>query len=152
MKVEFGEAKPWHCGQLTRTLRPAQSGAFAAIGVSSHRELRARFMESSVKRAWFIDGELAALFGITGPQISTTGIVWLALSEKATRLPKITAIYARRELARMMEARHEVFTLMFPSDAVSMRWVEFLGFEPVGAPNQDGTLLMVRRNLGVKSE
>lgn len=142
------DAKPWHVGQMIRKLRRAQAGALASIGIRSHAELRARFGESSFKRAWTIDGKLAALGGVTGPAISSTGFVWLALSDAVAAYPRQTALTARRQLAEIMETRHEVTTLMVPSDAASMRWVEFLQFEAVSDQPEwvpEGAILMWHR-------
>ena len=140
------EAKLHHCGQLVRKLRAAQAGALATIGAHSHAELRARFGESSFKRSWLIDGELAGMMGVTGSHLSSTGLIWLALAEKATRHGRRTALIARETLAEAMETRHDVYTIMFRSDAASMRWIEFLRFheaktQPDWLP--DGAVLMV---------
>lgn len=123
------EAKLYHCGQLTRKLRAAQSGALASIGIRSHAELRARFGESSFKRSWTIDGKLAAMMGVTGSHLSTTGMIWLALSEDATRHGRRTALIARAQVAEVMETRHKIYSVMFKSDTASMRWIKFLQFE-----------------------
>jgi hypothetical protein len=144
------EAKLHHCGQMIRKLRSAQAGALASIGIRSHAELRARFAESSYKRSWTIDGRLAALGGVTGSHMSSTGFIWLALAEDATRYPRQTALVARSQLAEIMVTRCEVYTVMFPEDAASMRWIEFLRFvkadyQPDWVPA--GAVLMIYRKV-----
>ena len=130
---------------MIRRLRAEQAEALASIGIKSHAELRARFYESSFRRAWLVDGRLTGLGGVTGSHLSTEGLVWLALSHDVMRYPRQTALTARAQLEEIMATRRRVFTLMFPSDAASMRWVEFLGFEQV-AEQPDwvppGTVLM----------
>jgi hypothetical protein len=141
-------AKIWHCGAMIRKLREAQAGALASIGIRSHAELRARFAESSLKLSWEIDGKLSALGGVTGSLLSSTGFIWLALAEEATRYPRQTALTARVQLAEIMKTRHEVFSVMFPSDAASMRWIKFLKFEDAEQQPQwvpAGAVLMVHR-------
>jgi hypothetical protein len=138
----------WHCGQLTRRLRAAQSGALASLGVRSHAELRSRFSESSVKWSWMIDGKLAGMCGVTGSHLSFTGFIWLALAEAATRHPALTARAARSQIAEIMLTRREIYSVMFHSDAASMRWIEFLKFDkaehqPDWIP--DRAILMVHR-------
>lgn len=140
------EAKLWHCGQLTRQLRAAQSGALASIGARSHAELRARFSESSVKWSWMIDGKLAGMCGVTGSHLSFTGFIWLALAEAATRHPALTARAARSQIAEIMLTRREIYSVMFTGDTASMRWIEFLKFteaehQPDWIP--EGAVLMV---------
>lgn len=148
MEFRLAEAKLHHCGQMARRLRSPQAQAMASIGLRSHAELRQRFTESAFKRSWLIDGKLAAIGGVTGSWISSEGLVWLALSEDCARHPRQTALTARAQLAEMLETRSQVFTLMFPSDPVSMRWVKFLGFEAAAGETPDGTILMRRRSDG----
>ena len=97
------------------------------------------------KRSYTIDGRLAGMMGVTGSLLSSTGLIWLALAEEATRYPRGTALLARATVAEIMQTRHEVFTVMFQIDAASMRWIEFLRFYE--ADNQpdwlpDGMVLM----------
>ena len=145
MEFKLADAKLHHCGALARKIRAPQAQGMASIGLRTHAELRLRFAESAYRRAWFIDGRLAALGGVTGPRLSTTGIVWLALSEECAKYPRQTALTARAQLAEILKTREEVFTLMLPGDRVAWRWVEFLGFEGVEQPkNDDGTIWMRR--------
>ena len=142
------EAKLWHCGQLTRRLRGAQSRELASIGIRSHAELRDRYGESSFKQSWTIDGKLAGMCGVTGSHLSFTGLIWLALSDVATRHPALTARAARSQIAEIMLTRREIYSVMFTGDAVSMRWIAFLRFDK--AEHQPdwippGAVLMVHR-------
>ena len=141
----LADAKPYHCGRILRRLRDPQRAAFATLGLDAHRQLRDRFGESSFKRAWLIDGELAGLGGVTGSPLSTTGLIWLALTPDCARFPRQTIETARMMLAHVMATREEVYAVLFVSDAASVRFARFLGFEPVDAPAPDGTLVMVHR-------
>ncbi len=144
-EFELRPARLYHCGRMIRKLRAAQAGALATLGIHLHTELRARFSESSYKESWFIDRKLAALGGVTGSLMSSTGFIWLAVSDDATRYPRQLALMIRTLLARVMETRHEVYTVIFKEDIVSLRWVEFLRFheaktQPDWLP--DGAVLM----------
>ena len=141
----LADAKMHHCGQILRRLRDPQREAFMALGLDAHRQLRDRFGESSFKRAWFIDGGLAGLGGVTGSPLSTTGLIWLALTPDCARFPRQTVETARNMLAHVMATREEVYAMIFTSDPASVRFARFLGFAPVDAPAPDGTLLMVYR-------
>lgn len=137
------EAKLHHCGQIVRRLREPQKEGFAALGLNPHTELRERFGQSSFKRAWLIDGRLAGLGGVTGSLASSTGYVWLALSNECARYPKETSATARRMLDNFLQTRHELFAAVFAKDEVSVRWARFLQFEPIEAA--DGVIFMRRR-------
>jgi hypothetical protein len=124
------EAKPWHCGQMTRLLCPRHAQAAADAGADMHRELRSRFEQSAFRRAWLINGDLAALGGVTGSKISAGGIVWLALAERALYFRVAMVREARKQLTEIMRTKRQLCAAIVAGDDVSMRFAAFLGFEP----------------------
>lgn len=127
-KFEIVDAKPWHCGQMCRLLRVEHHRSLAMIGADVHRELRARFDESSYRKAWLIDGRLAALGGMTGTAMSAHGLIWMALSHDAMRFPLAVVKEARRQIDMMMMVRRELATMILGGDETSRRFAVFLGF------------------------
>lgn len=121
-------ARPYHCGQMVRLLRVEHQAAIARLGLDSHRELRERFEQSSFRRAWLIDGKLAALGGVTGGKISGTGFLWLAISERARKYPVAIVKEARKQLAEVMEIKRELATTILNGDAAARRLAIYLGF------------------------
>lgn len=124
------EAKIWHCGAMARLLRVEHQRVVAKIGFDSHKELRARFESSTFRRAWMIDGRLAALGGVTGTRLSPEGYVWLAFSDAATRHKVEMVKEARRQLAEIGETRHRLVTTILAGDDAAKRFAVFLGFVP----------------------
>lgn len=125
--------KPWHCGQMVRLLRLEQMQVEALLGVDAHATLRQRFDQSpSFRRAWLIDGRLAALGGVTGSLASPDGFVWLAVARFALCYPKAMVRTARAQIAEIMKTRHELHTTLLDGDAASRRFAVFLGFVPLG--------------------
>jgi hypothetical protein len=122
------EARAHFCGQMSRALRLEHQKAIATTGRDTHRELRAVFDASSFTRAWLIDGKLAAIGGVTGPILSPTGYVWLALTEQATRHPVALVKEAMRQLHEIMITKREVATTILGGDNAAKRLAIFLGF------------------------
>lgn len=127
------DAKPWHCGQMARLLRSEHAQAIAMIGIDSHKELREKFAQSSFRRAWLIDGDLAGLGGVTGDALSAAGFVWLALSNKAMKYPIAIVKEAREQLDEIMEVKRELVTTIIDGDESSKRFAAFLGLFPADA-------------------
>jgi hypothetical protein len=125
------EARAHFCGQMARALRHEHKAAVMGLHAHCHRELRARFDRSDWTRAWMVDGRLAALGGVCGSLLSPTGYVWLAFSESALRHPVAIVRETKRQLDEIMITKRELLTLILHEDARSMRFAEFLGFEPV---------------------
>ena len=141
------EARPYHCGAMARALRLEHRKAVAVTGYNAHYELAARFRDSAFRRAWMIDGQLAALGGVTGSMIDPAGQVWLALSHRALRYPVHLVREARRQLAEIMTMKHEIATLALGSDDAALRFALFLGFLPVGSPLRSAQTREGRRML-----
>lgn len=127
------DARPWHCGAMVRLLRIEHQKAIARLGINSHRELRERFDASAFRRAWLIDGRLAALGGVTGPQAAAVGQIWLALSNEAMRYPLAIVKEARCQITEIMSVKRVIATTILDGDETSKRFAIFLGFVPSDA-------------------
>ena len=127
-RFEIVEAKPFHCGQMARLLRREHAITIERAGVSPHREMRFCFDQSPWRRAWLIDGRLAALGGVMGTMASASGTIWLAISEEATRFPIEIVKEARRQLDEIVQIKHEVMTTVVFGDDAARRLAIFLGF------------------------
>lgn len=128
VSLEIVEARRHHCGVMARRMRHEHRAALIRLGADPHRELRACFDQSAFRKAWFIDGELAALGGVTGSTLATHGMIWLAVSERATRYPKAMIGEARRQIDTVMRAKHELSTKALGADGESLRFARRLGF------------------------
>jgi hypothetical protein len=140
------EAKVWHCGAIIRRLRSEHKAAVAWLGLNSHREIRDKFDASSFSRAWWVDGKLSGLGGIMGSALSTSGFVWLALTEEAAAHPYAVAREATRQMAEIMQAKHVLRTTLIPEDRTALRFATRLGFEiehPTPIPVGRGCVLSV---------
>ena len=124
------DGRPYHCGAMSRILRLDQQKAVALIGMSTHHEMRKQFDQSTFRKAWLINGKLAAVGGITGSIISAYGRVWLALSNEAMKYPLAVGRESRRQLAEAMKTRHVLVTNVLDEDEAAKRFAVFLGFVP----------------------
>lgn len=145
---EIIEAKPYHCGKMSRLLRLEHASAIARLGIDSHREMRARFDDSCFRRAWLIDGQLAGLGGVCGPSAAAWGFLWLALSERARKYPIAIIKEARRQLDEIMVVKTELATTILSEDAAAKRLAIFLGFHVADdGPGAQAHSRFARRDL-----
>jgi hypothetical protein len=148
MKYEVIEAKPFHCGQILRRLRHEHVQAIARVGAGAHRELRALFEESYIRRGWLIDGRLEALGGVSGSLASHYGFVWVALSQEATRHKFALVREAKRQLDNIMITKSELVTTIVGGDHAAKRLAIFLGFHcEHGGPGSPAYSKFARRTL-----
>lgn len=143
------EAKAYHCGLMARKLRTEHLNAVLALGINPHRELRHCFDVSSFRRAWLIDGKLAAIGGVTGPVASSHGYVWLAFTNEALRFRCEIVREATRQLDAITMVKRELMTSIIEADQTAKRFAEFLGFEDRGekiALGSDYLISMIYRS------
>lgn len=125
---ELIEAKAHHCGQMGRILRKAHADAIVRAGKNPHRELRNCFDASYYRRAWLVDGRLAALAGVIGTSASSHGLIWLAISDEAARHPRALVRCIREQFKEIMLVKRELATTVLGDDDDGKRLVVFLGF------------------------
>lgn len=124
------DASRRHCGIISRRLRAEHRRAVVALGFEPHKGLVECFETSAFRRTWMIDGELAGLGGITGSLLSAEGMVWLALTELATRYPVQMVKEARRQLEQVGMTKRSLVTSLLENDEAAERFARFLGFVP----------------------
>ena len=137
-KFEIVEAKLHHCGQMARMLRRDQRDPLLKAGVPIHRALRAQLEASSYRRAWLIDGRLAALGGVHGTLAAPDGIVWMALAEDALRYRKAIVAETKRQIAVIMATRWRIAGSTLWFDWRAAEFAAFLGFEEQEPIIEDG--------------
>ena len=129
MIVEIKDGERWHCGQIARTLRAEHHLLLLRKNVNVHRELRRKFDRSYYRRSAFIDGYLAAVWGVEGSPLSFHGQLWLALSQYALRYPMAVLRQAKLEVEHISNLQRELVTTVQPEDEAAHRLVVWLGFE-----------------------
>lgn len=136
---EVVEAKPYHCGRIIRRLRDEQAKAMTRVGVNSHKELRERFDESFYRKAWLIDGKLAGIGGVAGMALSSTGYLWLALTEDAARHPVAMVREAKRQADEILRIKNRLMCSVVGENSKAYLFAVFLGFRPI--PNCHGDII-----------
>ena len=131
MNLEIVEAKPFHCGQMSRMLRPEHEDVLARLGVKPHWALRAQYEKAPIARAYFVNGRLACLWGVDGTLASDEGHVWMALARWTTPHVRQILTCAKAQLAELMKTRRSLRTLILIEDKASFRFAKHLGFRVV---------------------
>lgn len=145
------EGREFHCGRMVRMLRAEHQAALVKVCIQPHRALRYFFDDSAYRRAMLIDGELSALGGVTGPAIASTGTIWLAITERATRYPHLITRVCLRQLREVLKIKLELDTFILPADETSLRFAKMMGFVTLrnsGVDAKEGEMvpMLIRRN------
>lgn len=149
-KFEIIEARPWHVGQIVRIIRREHMDALDRTGANPHRELNAAFASSFVRKAWLVDGKLAALGGVCGSLMETEGVVWIAASKVVRKYPVHFVKATKSYLDQVMTVKTVLRAMILTDDETSLRFACFMGFHPQtgyfadSAQSQEGRKYLVR--------
>lgn len=147
-RFEVIEARPHHCGNIVRRMRSEHRAAIARTGMDAHRELRGIFDVSMFRKAWLIDGRLAALGGVTGPALSPIGFVWVVMTNAALRYPIEIVKEISRQMQEIMTVKRELATTIIGGDDAALRMAIHLGFHVADdGPGRPAYSRAARRDL-----
>lgn len=122
MTYRIEEARPEHVRLLAPVMRADDVAELDAMGVSARRGLWRSWRVALIRRAAFVDDEIACIWGVGGSPLGQTGCPWLLTGPAVERA----------SLAFVREARHEVASMLrlFPvlANYVPARYRRAVGF------------------------
>ncbi len=124
---------------LATCLRDQDRMEMTCLGLEPRTILRASFRNSILRRAYFVDGELAAVSGLGGELMADIGAPWLMTTQAVARVPVSFVKIAREAVAEMLCHRIRLENVVAASYVGACRLLEVLGFtleapQPLG-PN-----------------
>jgi hypothetical protein len=122
---------------LASRLRKQDEVEIAAFGLSAKRGLRLCFRMGILRKTYFVDGEIAAMSGMTGDLLSDTGHPYLLTGPAVERAPFAVLREAKRSVDEMMMLRKTLSGEVLASYAKAVRMLEMMGFE-IGEPRAIG--------------
>lgn len=117
-----------HVVALGDRLRTQDAEEIAAFGVTPRRALWKNIRNGSHCRTAFVDGDIAAMWGLAGVLLSDVGIPWLLTTPAVERVPRAFVYEARRELAEMRRLKPKLMNWVPASYKEACRLIEILGF------------------------
>jgi len=131
------DASPIHVGAIARRLRAEDCAEIRAVYGDPRKAIRYFFHGSALRRAAFIDGEIAALWGCYGSFFTTEGHVWLVTTGEVEKLPLRFFHEVRREVREMLLTRKVLRSHAAASYTKALRFMAMVGFM-IGAPEPLG--------------
>jgi hypothetical protein len=143
-RVEIVDAQVEHVYALVDQLRKKDEIEILRSGIKPRRALYRAFRNSLMCRTAFVDGEIAAMWGIgvafrpgLSP-LSDLGTPWLHTSVAIERIPLFFVRRAKAELAAMFALKRRLESWVDADYAAAIRFLRLLGFTvekpaPIGA-------------------
>lgn len=126
--VDITRSTAAHCEQLAANMRAADRAEVQAAGLSGIRALGRAFRGGMMCRTAFVDGEIAAMWGLGGTLLSDIGHPWLLTTAAVERVPIAFVKVAKRELAAMLDQRRTLRNWVAADYAQAIRFLQVLGF------------------------
>lgn len=114
-------------------MRKADRDEVQAAGLSSYRAVNRAFRNGILSRSAFVDGEIAAMWGLGGTLISNVGTPWLLTTHAAERVPLTFVKVGKSEVERMLMHRSVLENYVTADYEKAIKFLRILGFR-VGAP------------------
>jgi hypothetical protein len=122
-------ATPEHVRLLASCLRKEDALAAERTGIPAHRALWRSYKASLYAKTAFIDGKIAAMWGITGTYLGEKGTPWLLISENADEFPFKVAFRYRQELREMLRLFPILEEWVDAKHDKSLRMMKMMGFD-----------------------
>jgi hypothetical protein len=122
-----------HVMALAPTLRHADCCEILAAGLTPHQALWESWERSLTATTAFIDGEVAAMWGMGGSPFSGVGQPWLLTAPAVERVPRAFLEIGRAEVGRMLTICPVLVGIVDGSYRKALRLLAALGYT-VGEP------------------
>lgn len=129
VRVEIMEATAEHVRRLAPRLRAADALELTSMGERPLACLWHSWRGSLLRRTAFVDGEIAAMWGVHGDLTGMVGIPWLLTAPEVERVPVTMVKLCRRDLKAMLEIYPVLQNCVLASYAGAVRLIEILGFK-----------------------
>lgn len=120
--------------ELAPLLRVGDRCEVIAAGLTPHKALWRAWRDSTISNVAFVDGDIAAIWGMAGCPLGNIGRPWLLTSPAIERIPRTFMEISRLEVARMLSMCPVLIGIVDASYWKAVRFLSFLGYsfgEPV---------------------
>lgn len=117
-----------HVYALAARMRKEDAAEIESAGLNPLQELRRSYKESTLRRTAFVDGEIAAMWGLGGTFMSAVGVPWLLTTPAAARVPLAYIKEAKVQIAVMLTHRRYLENYVAASYVRACRFLSIVGF------------------------
>jgi len=142
--------EPNHLRILSNTMRPADRAEIEKFGWSVNKGLWRSYKGSLICKSIFVEGELAAIFGIGGGAMSDIGTPWLITTYACEKVsPLAFARTFQKEVLKMLQLFPVLANFVDASYDKAVKLLENCGFT-IGEPEELGGHGELYRKFSIK--
>ena len=117
-----------HVYTLAANMRQEDAAEFEAVGIDLKAGLRKTFRAALMRESIFLDGVLAAMWGLGGDALSDIGAPWLLTTPIVERVPVTFVKVGRQNVETMLRLKPILVNYVDARYRRACRFVEALGF------------------------
>jgi hypothetical protein len=114
--------------RIAGNLRSEDAAEITGFGLDARTALRTSFRHAILRKTAFVDGEIAAMWGLGGAMLSDSGTPWLMTTPVVERVPVTFLKVGRAELGEMLWHRAFLSNYVMATYQRACRFLEVLGF------------------------
>lgn len=142
--ITIVETCPYHLREMAEAMSADSVDVAYGIGLTPLRALWSSYRKSIYCKTAFIDGKIAAIWGLNGVVFSDTAMPWLIMTPETMEYPMRVAFRYRKELEIMLKM-FPCLEEYVPVDNVdSIRLLELMGFKVSKNKVQCGSVMLHR--------
>jgi hypothetical protein len=122
------DSEPRHAALLARALRDNDRAEIEAAGVTGKKAVWRSYKNSLLCKTAFVDGEIAAMWGLGGTILATKGSPWLLTTRAIEKVPMDFAREARKAVREMLEIKPVLQNYVLASYHKAVRLLQIIGF------------------------
>lgn len=127
--ITVANTRPEHIRALGVNLRERDIVAASKFKIPPHRALWRVYKSSLISKTVFVDGKVAAIFGLGGTFLGRNGSPWFVASPLVEDYPMKLAFRYRSELKNMLKYFPVLEDWVDVQDKKTIRLLEILGFK-----------------------
>lgn len=127
--IQIIETIAAHIREMAVSMKSDAAETALKLGMTPGQALWRSFKQSLYSKSAFIDGKLAAIWGIGGQLFSDTGLPWLIMTPDAEDYPFRVAFIFRKELKKMQELYPVLEDYVGENNDKAARMLALMGFE-----------------------
>lgn len=132
MTIDIMPSLPEHVGMLCDTIRDADAREIEKLGFTPRRGLWRSYRGSISRETAFINGQIAAMWGLGGNPLGETGHPWILTANAANDMPPINfALLYRKKMRDMLKLFPVLQSWVDADHGQCVRLMNIIGFKLV---------------------
>ncbi len=127
-EITITETCPFHLREMAETMQSESAERAMRFGTTPLKALWSNYRRSIICKSLFINGKLAAIFGISGIVFSEVGTPWICMTPETEQYPMRVAFRFKKELEQMSKMFPVLEDYLDENNEKGIRFMQLMGF------------------------